>query len=167
MNPTIRTSLTLNGNIAHSTGWWWYHAAAFYFSGSLYYDTDGTTLVYNAGRDQSKGYRRPCLTNMCATSGGCDDWCPSDKRAWIQLNNSKAFLTPSNGLNSWSGRMEVLGFEAHDMGLSLGKGHAVYNDLYLLCVEGIYSNPVSVISLSFSRLSCYREGRGVGVWLLD
>jgi len=166
MNPTIRTSLTLNGNIAHSTGWWWYHAAAFYFSGSLYFDTDGTTLVYNAGRDQSKGYRRPCLTNMCATSGGCDDWCPSDKRAWIQLNNSKAFLTPSNGLNSWSGRMEVLGFEAHDMGLSLGKGHAVYNDLYLLCVEGIYSNPVSVISLSFSRLSCYREGRGVGVWLL-
>jgi hypothetical protein len=131
MNPTIRTSLTLNGNTAHSTGWWWYHAAAFYFSGSLYYDTDGTTLVYNAGRDQSKGYRRPCLTNMCATSGGCDDWCPSEKRAWIKLNNSKAFLTPSNGLNSWSGRMEVLGLEVHDMGLSIGKEDMVYQLHYL------------------------------------
>jgi hypothetical protein len=47
--------------------------------------------------------------------------------------------------------MEVLGFEAHDMGLSLGKGYAVYDVLYLLCVEGIYSNPASVF-LSFFLL---------------
>lgn len=119
INPTIRTGLAINGNTAHSTGWWWYHAAAFYFSGSLYYDSDGVTLVYNAGRDQSKGFRRPCKLNMCATSGGCDDWCPPDQRAWIQLYNSKAFLTPAVGLNSWSGRIEILGFEVHDMGLSL------------------------------------------------
>jgi hypothetical protein len=121
MNPSIRTSLALNGNTAHSTGWWWYHAAAFYFGGSLYYDTDGVTLVYNAGRDLSfiNGRRLPCKIDMCLTSGGCDDWCPPEERAWIQLNNTKAFLTPSTGLNSWSGRMEILGFEAHDIGLSL------------------------------------------------
>jgi hypothetical protein len=29
------------------------------------------------------------------------------------------FLTPSTGLNSWSGRMEILGYESHDVGLSL------------------------------------------------
>jgi len=121
MNPAIRTGVVFNGNTAHSSGWWWYHSGPFYFSGSLYYEnsTDGVTLVYNAGRDQSKGIRRPCKIDMCLTSGGCDDWCPSDKRAWIQINNSKAFLTPSDGLNSWSGRLEVLGYEAHDMGLSL------------------------------------------------
>jgi len=54
MIPSSRTSLVIDGNTAHSSGWWWSHAPAFYFGGSLYYDADGETLVYNAGRDQSR-----------------------------------------------------------------------------------------------------------------
>jgi hypothetical protein len=35
------------------------------------------------------------------------------------MSNSKAFLTPGVGLNSWFGNMEILGFESHDAGLSI------------------------------------------------
>eukprot|EP00957_Ditylum_brightwellii_P046653 3540716-Ditylum_brightwellii.AAC.1 len=44
MRPSSRTSLIIDGNTAHSTGWWWKHAGAFYIGGALYYDADGTTL---------------------------------------------------------------------------------------------------------------------------
>jgi hypothetical protein len=125
MRPSLSTGLVLNGNTAHSTGWWWKRAAGFYFGGALYYDLDGITLVYNTGRDLTvdaklnKGIRSPCKIDYCSTLGNCNSQCYLKDRAWIQLNNTKVFLTPGSGLNSWSGRMEILGYEAHDVGLSL------------------------------------------------
>lgn len=35
------------------------------------------------------------------------------------MTNSKAFLAAGVGMNSWSGRMEIIGFEAHDNSLSI------------------------------------------------
>jgi len=53
---------------------------------------------------------------MCDT-GNCNSLCTNP--AWLRITNSKAFLVPSVGLNSWSGRMEVIKYEAHDVGLAL------------------------------------------------
>jgi hypothetical protein len=109
----------LDGNTAHSSGWWWYHAGAFYFGGALYYNSQNV-LEYNPGRsfNFNEHNRRICEIDLCA-QGNCNGWCPTDKQASFRLSNSKAFLVPSVGLNSWSGRMEVLGFECHDCGLSI------------------------------------------------
>jgi hypothetical protein len=117
MRPSSRTSLIIDGNTAHSTGWWWNHAPAFYFGGALYYDNDGETLVYNAGRDFNH-LRSPCNKDMCKT-GNCNEYCQIEDQAWLRVTNSKAFLVPSVGFNSWSGRMEVIKYEAHDVGLAL------------------------------------------------
>jgi len=120
IRPSSRLALIIDGNTAHSTGWYWYHASGFYFGGSLYYDPNGV-YTYNAGRDFTFYYgdRPTCKVDMCSTSGGCDDWCSSKNQAWVRITNSKVFLVPSDGLNSWSGRMEVVGFEVHDVGLSM------------------------------------------------
>lgn len=73
--------------------------------------------MYNAGRDQGNS-RNTCLVDKCVT-GSCGDYCQPYERAWLQVSNSKAFLAPGVGFGSWSGRMEVLGYECHDCGLSL------------------------------------------------
>jgi len=116
IRPSSLTGLTIDGNTAHSTGWWWNHGSGFYFGGALYLDSN--KLVYNAGRDQDKGARSPCNVDHCAV-GNCDKYCQTEDQAWVRMTNSKAFLIPSVGLNSWAGRMEIIGFEAHDVGLSL------------------------------------------------
>lgn len=118
MRPANRLAKTFDGNTAHSTGWWWSHAGAFYSGGALYYADEGRTLLeYNAGRDSRS--RSPCLEDKCVTRNNCDEYCHEGERAWNKVSNSKVFLTPSPGLNSWSGRMEIAYFEAHDVGLGL------------------------------------------------
>ena len=120
MRPANRLTKTFDGNSAHSTGWWWSHAGAFYSGGSLYYNADNITLLeYNAGRDQSKGTRSPCLVDKCAENNNCDAYCYEGERAWYKLTNNKVFMTASPSLNSWSGRMEVNRFEAHDVALGM------------------------------------------------
>jgi hypothetical protein len=105
--PRERTVLEFDGNIAHSTAHFWDKAAAFYFGGSLFYD--GDDLVYNAGRENNDNDRRkPCIDDE---NGVC-------KRAWNRITNSKAFLVAGVGIGSWSGGMEVLGYECHDCGLA-------------------------------------------------
>jgi hypothetical protein len=116
LRPSSVTGLTIDGNTAHSTAWWWYHAAAFYWGGSLYYS--GDTLMYNAGRDQSNS-RSTCLVNKCIQSNDCSSFCQPEEQAWLQVTNTKSFLAPGIGFGSWSGHMEVLGYECHDCGLSL------------------------------------------------
>jgi hypothetical protein len=108
----------LDGNTAHSSGWWWYHAGAFYFGGALYYNS-ANVLEYNPGRsfDFADQQRDTCLKDLCA-QGDCR-WCPTQYKAFMRFTNNKAFLTPSVGLGSWSGRMEVRGFECHDCALSI------------------------------------------------
>jgi len=135
IRPADRLALTIDGNTAHSTGWWWNNAGAFYFGGTLYYDSDGH-LVYNAGRDTNT-LRSPCLVDQCQ-EGDCNKYCPSVNKAWNRITNSKVFLVPSVGLNSWSGRMEVVGFEAHDVSLgleALASGFWI-SDMLVVCRTG-------------------------------
>lgn len=118
--PSSVTAKSLDGNTAHSTGWWWGSAAAFYFGGHLYYENG--LLQYDPGRgatSSNRNRRRPCLVDKCATTGSCDSWCTDDEQAWIRMTNTKTYQTAGIGLNSWSGSMEVIGIEAHDVGLSL------------------------------------------------
>lgn len=115
--PSNRLSLTIDGNTAHSSGWWWGHAGGFYIGGALYYAANGQTLIYNAGRDQSHT-RSACLKDRCA-AGNCNDYCTPKDRAWNRLTNTKTFLMSSVGLNSWSGGMEIINYEAHDVALSV------------------------------------------------
>lgn len=117
--PSSVTSLVIDGNTAHSSGWWWGHAAAFYFGGALYYNADGI-LEYTAGRsfDFENHSRRPCNVNACEV-GGCVYGCPESEEAFIRMTNTKAFLSSGTGFNSWSGTFEIVGYEAHDNGLSL------------------------------------------------
>jgi len=117
MRPSSRTMLEFRGNTAHSSGWWWYHSGAFYLGGSLYYQ--GNQLVYNAGRDQNKGNRSPCNVNQCVEANNCDAYCQNPDQAWNRFEQNKAFLTAGPAMNSWSGRAEIVGFEVHDVGLSL------------------------------------------------
>ena len=120
MRPGNRLTKVFDGNVAHSTGWWWSHAGAFYSGGSLYYSSgDDTLLEYNAGRDQSKGTRSPCLVDKCVENNNCGSYCYEGERAWYKLTNNKVFMTASPSLNSWSGRMEVIRFEAHDVALGM------------------------------------------------
>ena len=114
LRPANRLTKTFDGNTAHSTGWWWNHAGAFYSGGSLYYNVaDPTLLEYNAGRDQERGNRNPCEVITSSSSGSCR----AEDRSAYTLTNNKVFLTPSPGINSWSGQMNILKFEAHDVAL--------------------------------------------------
>jgi len=135
MRPANRLSLLIDGNTAHSTGWWWSHAGAFYFGGSLYYNANDQ-LVYNAGRDQSHN-RKPCLVDKCA-EGNCDGYCQLYDQAWNKITNSKTYLVPSVGIGSWSGRMEVVGYEAHDVALGLEALESGFwiDDMLVVCRTG-------------------------------
>jgi hypothetical protein len=117
MRPSSVRELVIDGNTAHSTGWWWKHAAGFYFGGSLYYNEEGI-LEYQAGRDLDN-QRSTCLLDKCLSSAGCGSYCSQSQQAWMSVSNTKAFLTPGIGLNSWGGRIDVVGFECHDCGLSI------------------------------------------------
>jgi len=135
MRPSSRTVLEFRGNTAHSSGWWWYHAGAFYLGGSLYYQ--GDKLVYNAGRDQNMGSRSPCYKDWCA-AGNCNGYCQPTDQAWNLLEQNKAFLTPGPGMNSWSGRAEIVGYETHDVGLALEALESGFwiSDLLAVCRSG-------------------------------
>jgi hypothetical protein len=98
----------------HSSGWWWSHGAGFYFGGDLYYN-DKNVLEYNPGRS---GARRSCRVNACVL-GDCDHGCPIDDLVFLRISNSKAFRIAGVGLNSWSGSLEVVGWESHDVGLAI------------------------------------------------
>ena len=136
--PSTVPSLKVDGNSAHSTGWFWKHAGGFYFGGALYYNDNGI-LEYNAGRDFNFSHhgRHPCRVNNCELRGDCSK-CDEDDQAWVQVTNSKVFLVPGAAYNSWSGRMEVLSIETHDVGLSLeslSRGFWV-KDLLAVCRTG-------------------------------
>lgn len=58
------------------------------------------------------------MVDKCAT-GSCDTWCQESEWAWNRITNSKAYAIAGAGMNSWTGRIEVLSIETHDVGLSL------------------------------------------------
>jgi hypothetical protein len=87
-----------------------------YFGGRLYYDSNNV-LTYNPGR-QFDSYRDTCARNLCR-EGNCDGYCEPHHQLWVRITNTKTYLTAGIGLNSWSGRMEIIGFESHDNGLAV------------------------------------------------
>ena len=105
IKPTTVTSLTLDGNTAHSTGWWWSSAGSFYFGGALYYTTtqNQDVLEYNPGRSFSHfdDGRDTCAKNPCTSAGQCG-YCGIGDQRWVRLTNSKAFLSGGPGLVSFS-----------------------------------------------------------------
>lgn len=139
MRPSSAHPLTIDGNTAHSTAWWWYHAASFYFGGALYYD-DNDVLTYNAGRafDGTNHNRRTCMVDFCADGGDCVGWCNPQDMLWVRLTNTKSYLNAGVGLGSWSGRMEIVGFESHDNGLSIESLESGFwiDDMLSVCRTG-------------------------------
>jgi hypothetical protein len=117
--PKLATGLKFDGNIAHSTGWWWIHAGAFYLSGDLYYNARDK-LEYNPGRETNTLFDRdPCAVDPCGEPSYTCDYCPETGWRWFRLTNTKTFLTAGVGLNSWTGRLEIIKYESHDSRLSL------------------------------------------------
>jgi hypothetical protein len=109
-SPRRVVALEIDGNTAHSTAYFWGSAAAFYFGGALYFDSSGN-LEYNAGRPTTGSQNRaPCVKD----TGTAD--C---KSTWNRITNSKVYQVPNVGIGSWSGQMEVVGYECHDIGLAL------------------------------------------------
>jgi len=117
LRPSSVTGLTIDGNTAHSSSWWWSHAAAFYWGGSLYYNSNGV-LEYNSGRDFNNR-RQTCKVNKCIANNNCNSYCQLWEQASLEVTNTKAFLAPGVGFGSWSGNMDITGYECHDCGLSL------------------------------------------------
>lgn len=109
IRPSSVLSLTSDGNSAHSSGWWWHHAPAFYFGGALYYQQNSDELEYNPGRsfNFAEHTRNTCSEDLYG-QGNCNGWCGRDRQEFIRITNTKAFLVPSVGLNSWSGRVSCL-----------------------------------------------------------
>lgn len=109
-SPRKLVALEIDGNTAHSTAYFWGSAAAFYFGGALYYDSIGN-LEYNAGRPFTDSQNRyPCIMNP--ETGDCDD-------SQNLITNSKVYQVPNVGIGSWSGKMDVVRYECHDIGLAL------------------------------------------------
>jgi hypothetical protein len=116
---------------SHSTAHFWNSAAAFYFGGSLLFKNGDGALVYNAGRDNASTQRRkPLAYNPDTAKSGT---------FWNVISNSKVYQAVANvGLGSWSGEMEVLGFECHECGMSMEALAADFwvNDMAAVCRTG-------------------------------
>eukprot|EP00934_Nitzschia_sp_Nitz4_P002604 Nitzschia sp. Nitz4//scaffold396_size11502//5699//11254//NITZ4_009037-RA/size11502-snap-gene-0.7-mRNA-1//-1//CDS//3329550271//2594//frame0 len=126
-SPSTRVALEIDGNTAHSTANFWLHAAGFYFGGSLYYNDDGLQ-EYIAGRDQSRP-RAFCEDNP--DTGECES-------TFSVISNSRVYQAGNVGFGSWSGSMEVHGYESHDSGMAfetLAGGFWVDN-MHVVCRTG-------------------------------
>jgi len=138
IRPSSALPLTIDGNTAHSTSWWWYHTGGFYFGGALYYDND--VFTYNPGRsfDFNNHGRSTCAFDFCANTGSCFGWCSAQDKLWVRLTNTKSYLNAGVGLNSWSGRMEIIGFESHDVGLAIEALESGFwiDDMLAVCRSG-------------------------------
>lgn len=132
IRPSSALPLTIDGNSAHSSGFWWDRTGGFYFGGSLWYDYDDDVLTYNPGRSF---YFEEHNRNTCAKP---DKYCNPKDRLWLRLTNTKSYLNAGVGLSSWTGRMELVGFESHDNGLSveaLSDGFWI-DDMLAVCRSG-------------------------------
>jgi len=118
MRPSSALTLAITGNSAHSTGWWQPNdSGAMYFGGSLYYEENKLTYIPGRSSDLSTHGRNTCKENVCETKKDCSAPCDNESKARLPVKNSKVFLVPSIGIVSWSGRLEILGYETHDVGL--------------------------------------------------
>lgn len=82
----------------------------------MFYNS-ANVLEYNPGRG---GQRSPCKVDACSLVDWKCEWgCPQISKAFIRFTNNKAYLAAGVGLNSWDGRMEIVGWESHDTGLAI------------------------------------------------
>ena len=134
LTPSARPILAFDGNSAHSSSFWWSNAGAIYFGGKLWHaNSSSDELTYNAGRQSPA--RETCATEPCALRASCS--CPEGSRSVTRVTNTKVFLTAGTGLTHWGARPEVVGYEAHDVGLSLSiLGDGYIHEALVRCRTG-------------------------------
>lgn len=116
VTPNARPLLLFDGNTAHSSSYWWGNAGLIYFGGKLRHpDPASDALVYNGGR--SNPPRDTCEVEPCTLRNDCR--CPNDRTIYQRITNTKVFLSPGVGVLHWGKRPEIVGYEAHDVALSL------------------------------------------------
>jgi hypothetical protein len=136
--PSAKPLLAFEGNSAHSSGFWWDRGGVIYFGGKLYHPEDGSDrLMYNPGRQNPA--RSTCAIEPCESnhwSGGCS--CEgTGYEAYTTLQNTKVFLSAGVGISHWGARVEVVGFEAHDVALSISiLGAGYIHDGLIRCRTG-------------------------------
>jgi hypothetical protein len=162
MRPSSARPLTIDGNTAHSTGWWWVNAGAFYFGGVLKYN-DQNLMTYNPGRSTAtEDLRNTCKYDFCTQTDSCTGWCQQADQLFLRMTNTKVFLTPAIGISAWSGRTEVLGYEAHDTGLSasIQESGVWYDKVLVVCRTGEpLVMPSSPSSVTANGLLWYDHGQ--------
>jgi len=124
MTPVARELLAFSGNSAHSSGFWYSRGGTIYFGGKLYEDATGR-LWYNGGRQSPARNTCAGYAGQSAQNYNCKGWLGED--GFTVLEDTKVFLSGGVGLSHWGSRVEVSGFEAHDVGLGLAilaeRGH--------------------------------------------
>ncbi|KDD75714.1 hypothetical protein H632_c535p0, partial [Helicosporidium sp. ATCC 50920] len=95
ISPQARPMQRFDGNTAHSSGYYWENAGCMYFGGKLFYDSQDR-LTYESGRQNSNplGPDSSPVFNLCTNA-----------KVWLCMV----------GHMSWGDRMEVRGYEAHDV----------------------------------------------------
>jgi len=135
ITPSSRPVLQFDGNSAHSSGFWWLNGGLVYVGGKLYHDADTDLLTYNPGRQDPA--RSTCLSEPCALRASCN--CPPSHQGWTRFTNTKVFLGRGVGISHWGSTPEIIGYEAHDVGLSasiLGLGYI--HDALVRCRTGAH-----------------------------
>lgn len=112
--PSSRMLQRFDSNTAHSSSYWWFSSGAIYFGGKLFHPDTSETLAYNPGRQNPA--RSTCIVEPCTINSACDCWAAYE--AFTRLTNTKVFLLRGVGINHWGTRPELVGFEAHDVGLA-------------------------------------------------
>ncbi len=154
--PSSRPILTFTGNTAHSSGFWWPRAGTIYFGGKLWHPQDDSDVLrYDPGRQNPPRDTCSCDPHE-AHCTWCDDCrCKQEYQVYHRLEETKVFLSRGVGLNHWGPRVEIIGYEAHDVGLAASiLGYGYINRMLVRCRTGE--------SLAMPCASCARQMGGDG-----
>ncbi len=126
VTPHAKELLRFEGNSAHSSGWWWFNAGLIYVGGKLEHPTsDQSDPLY------SKLRYRPCRTQPAR-----------DGRT--VMHDTKVFLGAGVGLLHWGSQPELVGYEAHDVGIAASiLGAGFITNMLVRCRTGAALQPPS------------------------
>ena len=135
ITPSARMLQAFEGNSAHSSAFWWnMGAGGIYVGGRLYHPSSSSDeLVYNPGRVVAGRPTCRCEPKepSCAPYGRCLE------PGYTVFNNTKVFLLKGTGISHWGSRIELRGFEAHDVGLAAAiLGYGYITDMLVRCRTG-------------------------------
>ncbi|KOO25907.1 communication mutant protein, partial [Chrysochromulina tobinii] len=141
MKPSRYPLLRFEGNSAHSSGFWWASAGMIYFGGKLWHtDVNTTAPPPNTTAPPPLRYN-PCRQNparvTCAAE--LESWggCPAGYEAATRITETKVFLGAFTGVSHWGSAPEIVGYEAHDVGLSASiLGYGFLNRVLVRCRTG-------------------------------